>query len=159
MQTSAIGAANTNSYNYRFNERVFEDARKDVRKSEVRDADWGLLAAQTCLAKDLVTADEQQTQLIKDKMNFINKQMNDNLNVDSLILTTANDGKCKKYAAKADAKAQLYPGRIELLRAGTDSAMNLVNGATDVMKNLPINVDATEVPELAEAAKHLALEA
>ncbi|MBQ3641064.1 hypothetical protein II906_03950 [bacterium] len=132
----------------KFVDQTFATAQKEVKKSEVRDADWGLYAAQTCLAKQLVNASPEETELIKEKMNFIQAQMNDNLKQDSTIFINENASKLDKYAAKA----QMYPGRVQLIKAGGDAAVNVLKGASGLVNDVKTFIPVETVPALNAAA-------
>lgn len=115
----------------RFNNSVFKTAQKDVTKQEVRNADWGLSAAQSCLARDLVTANPEEAGLIMEKMEFIQSQMNKNLKVDSDIYSQTTSDKCGVITAKGDAKAK----KADLVRAYGDSAGHVINEVSNLAEN------------------------
>lgn len=119
-----------------FNDRVFRDSRKSVRKSEVRDADWGLYAAQTCLAKALVTASPEDSKLIAQKMNFIQNIINQNMEQDQDIYSREMDDKGKLIIIKADAKSKTIPLKTDLVRTSAASVVDVANSSVKIMKEV-----------------------
>ena len=119
----------------KFIEKVFKDCSKNVYRSEVRDADWGLYAAQTCMAKDLITATPEEADLIKEKMEFIQNIINQNMKMDEDIFILDEDQKRQLIHAQADAKAKVLPARAALI---TDT-LKATSGAMDSASNLAVN--------------------
>jgi hypothetical protein len=118
----------------KFNDKVFNDCQKNVSKAEVRDADWGLYAAQTCLAKDLVNATPDEARLITAKMGFIQNIINQNMAMDEDIFIKDEDQKIKRITAKADAKVKVIPARAAAI-AGT---LNAGSNAVDTLSNAAV---------------------
>ena len=106
----------------KMDEKIFKDAQRAVRRSEVRNADWGLYAAQNCLARDLVNATPDEMGLIIDKMNFIQSHMNSNLQLDNSLY-------CDKIHAKSDASNS----RAQVIKASADATSNVVKSAADLV--------------------------
>lgn len=111
---------------HKFNNSVFKNAQKDVKKQEVRDADWGLAAAQSCLARDLVTAGPEEAGLIMDKLEFVSKHLNENMQVDSDILSKLSADKREVMKVKADTKAS----QAEYVKALGDTTTQVIGGVT-----------------------------
>ncbi|MBQ9246448.1 hypothetical protein IJ182_09300 [bacterium] len=127
----------------KFNEKVFHDCQKTVKKAEVRDADWGLYAAQTCLAKDLVSASPDQAKLIVAKMHFLQTLINQNMEQDQDIYTRENSDKCHLIITKADAKTKVLPARATVISASgnavssvIDSTAKLADSSTELVKTV-----------------------
>ena len=118
----------------KFNDKVFNDCQKNVSKAEVRDADWGLYAAQICLAKDLIGADYDQSKLITAKMEFLQKIINQNMDQDQQIYVQDEDLKIKNINAKADAKVKVIPVRA----AAITGTMNAGSNAVDSLSNAAV---------------------
>lgn len=95
----------------RSDERIFKNAQKEVRKSEVRNADWGPYACQNALFQHLVNADPEEMGLIAAKLELTQNYMNNNLRTDS-------DIDCAKIKTKGD----ILPAKAELARAHGDAA-------------------------------------
>ena len=129
-----------------FVDKTFEYAQKGVRNSQVetRWGDWGLYAAYNCLAKQLVSASPEESEDIMARMTFIQNQMNENLKVDGSLNTQEMSDKCLKY----DAKAKLYPAQAELIKAGTDSASQLISDTKGIIKDIKPVGDAAKVLQL-----------
>ena len=117
---------------HKFNNSVFKNAQKDVRKQEVRDADWGLAAAQSCLARDLVTAGPEEAGLIMDKLEFVSKHLNENMQVDSDISSKLSADKCEVMKVKADTKASQAEYVKALGNTATQVAGQVSKVASDV---------------------------
>ena len=117
-----------------FNDKVFKDCQKNVKGTEVRDADWGLYAAQICLAKDLVNADYNNAKLITAKMDFLQKMINQNMDQDQIIFIQDEDQKIKSITAKADAKSKVIPARA----AAVVGTINATSNAMDSVGNLAV---------------------
>ena len=90
----------------RGDEKVFDNAEKLVKKDKVRNSDYGLVAAQTCLARDFVNADVDEARLLAAKMAFVHNIMKDNLASDT-----------SRYCDEARAKVELMPAKAELSRS------------------------------------------
>lgn len=132
MQSVNLGYQNIVTKDERnFVNDVFKNAQKDVKNQEVRNSDWSLSAAQSCLARDLVTAGPEEAGLIMVKMNFIQEQMNGNLKVDSDISTQSTTNKCDIISAKGDKKVK----DAELVKAYGDSAGHVINEVTGLAEN------------------------
>ena len=119
-----------------FNDRVFQDSRKSVKKSEVRDADWGLYAAQTCLAKALVTASPEESKLIAQKMNFIQNIINQNMEQDQDIYSREMNDKGKLIIIKADAKSKTLPLKTDFIRTSAAGVVDVANTSVKLMKEV-----------------------
>ena len=115
----------------KFNEKVFNDCQKSVSKSEVRDADWGLYAAQTCLAKDLVSANPEEARLITAKMRFIQDIINQNMDQDENIFIKDKEQEIKHINAKADAKVRVIPVRAAAIAGTLNAGTNAVDKISD----------------------------
>lgn len=138
---------------FKFNEKVFKQSQRNVKSSEVRDADWGLYAAQTCLAKDLVSANPDEARLITAKMKFIQDIINQNMQLDEDIFIKDEDQKIKKINAKADAKVKVIPTRAAAI-AGT---LNAGSNAVDTLANAAIKstdlINTIKNPAMATGSK------
>ena len=127
MNGIAYGYRNVVTNNEKkFVDGVFKKAQDTVKKQEVRDADWGLAAAQTCLARDLVTAGPEEAGLIMDKIEFVSKHLNENIQVDSDILSRQASDKREAIKAKADSKAS----QAEYVKALGDTTTQVIGGVT-----------------------------
>ena len=113
-------------------EKVFKDTQKMMKKSEVRNADWGLEAAQNCLARDLVNCNADELALITAKMDFIQSKINSNLTAD-------NDLSC----AKLRTKAEIIPVKAEAAKAYGNVATNFIDSSAGLVKTIkPLNLVA-----------------
>ena len=121
---------NVTPYERKFNDKVFQDCQKRVKCTEVRDADWGLFAAQTCLARDLVTASKEEAGLIVAKMNFLQNIINQNMEQDQDIFTRETNDKVHILTAKADAKARVIPARAQAIKTTADAASELIDSTS-----------------------------
>lgn len=134
----------------KFNEKVFHDCQKNVKSSEVRDADWGLWAAQTCLAKDLVEAkNPEEAKLIVAKMNFIQTLINQNMDQDQDIYTKETKDKCNLIITKADAKAKVLPGRAVVIAAGGNAATEMIDSTAKLADSTINLVKTVKTPVVA----------
>ena len=110
----------------KLDEKVFAEAQKQVKKAEVRNADWGLYAAQNCLARDLVNAEPDECELIMKKMDYIQSCMNKNIMLDADI-----------YNGKTKGKSELMAARSQMLKTGCDGLSGVMNSTADVVKSVP----------------------
>ena len=139
-----VQALNSNYSGYlsprenKFNEKVFHDCQKNVKKSEVRDADWGLYAAQTCLAKSLVSASPEETELVMKKMDYVQKLINQNMEQDQDIFSREMKDKGTFIITKAEAKSKVLPARAELIKASGDTTVKLLDSATGAIKEVTV---------------------
>ncbi len=122
---------------------TFRDAKKRVKGTEVRDADYALYAAQSCLAKELVKANKEESGLIVAKMNYLQNIINQNMEQDQDIYSREMKDKSGFILTKAEAKSKVLPARAELIRATADSSSQvldsvsgLTNNALDFVQNI-----------------------
>ncbi len=120
----------------KFNDKVFRDCQKNVKTSEVRDADWGLYAAQTCLAKDLTTASEEETKLIMSKMDYLQNIINANMNQDQRIWREDEEDKRSLIETKANAQATTLPAKSDLIKTTSDSAEKVIKSSAELVKEV-----------------------
>ena len=134
VRNSAILVAQNK--NNAFNDKVFRDCRKSVKKSEVRDADWALYAAQSCLSRAFVTAPRPQADLIAQKMLFIQGLLNKNIEQDQDIYSREMKDKSDYLLAKADAKAKTLPVTTDFVKTSTAAAVDVANSSLSVIREI-----------------------
>ena len=141
-QTSRITPSEANYIN-----KTFRDAQKRVKGTEVRDADYALYAAQSCLAKDLVKANEDETKLIITKMDYLQNIINQNMEQDQDIFSRELKDKGGFILTKAEAKSKILPARAEVIRGTGESASQVINSISDLANNSKDFIVATRTPK------------
>ncbi len=132
----------------KFYDRVFRDCQKNVKNTEVRDADWGIYAAQTCLARDLVYAtSKEEADFLKNNLDYLKEYINGNMAQDQKIcredeedarlkMTAQADAQATKISAKADAKAKTLPATSELIKTTPESAKEVLDSSAKLVKEV-----------------------
>ena len=113
-------------------EKVFRDAQKMMKKSEVRNADWSMEAAQDCLARDLVNCNADEFAFITAKLDYIQNYMNNNL-------ATDNNLNCNTLKTKAE----IMPAKTEAVKTYGNVATNILDSSAELVKTIkPLNLVA-----------------
>lgn len=119
----------------KFINKTFKEATKPSHQKETsrRNDDAGVEAAVTCLARDLVTANFEESKLITAKMSFLQQFMNGNLQTDSEILTRRANDKIGLIAAKSDATSKTAPARAQVIDAVGNNTVKVIDSASQAI--------------------------
>ncbi len=109
----------------KLDEEVFENAEKLVKKDNVRNSDYGLVAAQTCLARDFVNADVEEACLLAAKMEFVHRLMDENLSADA---SRANE--------RIRTKTDQIPAKVELSKVRGDNFSTAIKSGSDGLSTI-----------------------
>ena len=128
----------------KLDEDVFDNAEKLVKKDKVRNSDYGLIAAQTCMARDFVNADVDESRLLAAKMEFIHQLMAENLEADA-----------SRDIERTRIKTEQIPARIELSRVRGDNLSSAIKSSSDGLSTV-IKSGGDFIKTGAEAVKAIA---
>ncbi len=127
----------------KFIDKTFKQTTKPSHQKETarRNDDAGVEAAVTCLARDLVTANYDESKLITAKMTFLQQFMNGNLQTDSEISSKRNDDKISLIIAKSDATSKTAPAKVQVIDAVGNNAVKIGNVITNATRaSKPVDV-------------------
>ena len=118
------------AHELKLDEGVFKNAEKLVKKDKVRNSDYGLVAAQTCLARDFVNADADEARLLAAKMAFVHQLMDENLASDA-----------SRDCEKIRVNGEQIPAKTELSKARSEGLSSVIKSSSEVIKSVkqPLN--------------------
>lgn len=121
----------------KFINKTFKQTIKPSHQKETarRNDDAGVEAAVTCLARDLVTANYDESKLIIAKMSFLQQFMNGNLQTDSEILSKRNNDKISLIIAKSDATSKTAPAKVQVIDAFGNNASKILDSTGNAVAN------------------------
>ena len=126
-----------------FNNQVFNNAEKTVKKTpELRNSDYGIQAAQTCLYRDLVEAPADEAGLIMKKIEFLDGIQTEHVKLDTEVGSYESryrtDNKCDLIRTRSEAavtRSEAAANKTEYVRAVGEAAKNTVDGVGGVIKD------------------------
>ncbi len=118
----------------KLDEGVFDNAEKLVKKDKVRNSDYGLVAAQTCLARDFVNADLEEARLLAAKMAFVHQLMDENLAADASRANERIRTKTEQIPAKVELSRVRGNNFSTTIKSGSEGLSTVIKSGGDFIK-------------------------